>query len=291
MNSVDEVCHYMLASHKTCADCTPLKRPRSQSPNEPPAPKRTTGTHSQTTGPELEYISIDDLRKRTQYTSPTNTPEQKILQRQFIVSFVQELPALHGGVLMVDDCARGTGDYFSRDLLYANIPAKQIHAPNIESDVVHDLKQLDVQTRISTLIDYIYGSRMLLADKVSVFFPDVFLSPIRGVLPACAMAFKYKIFRCTTEDPALLVFSTTSRGCDQTISVDITASRIPVHSGIATHIQRMGRENGYSVTQILDGWPPGLKVNYSTMLFCAFYVRKRCTLLEGECYDVDRIRD
>jgi hypothetical protein len=250
---------------------------------------------------KLKYPSMRELLRRTQATNPTNHPEQKVLQREFILrwmSFVQhrlvreaekDPPWRHGGLLMVDDCVFGDSDYFSRAILASGISSKQIHAPNIRTNVVHALQRLDVQTRCCTLVEYIVGASMLLRDNVSVFFPDVFLGPISGVLPACVTAFEYKIFRCTVEDPALLVFSTTLRGCDQTISVDETASRIPVHSGIVARIKSMGSKHGYSVTQILDGWPPGLKINYKTMLFCAFVVRKTCTLTSGECYDVERM--
>jgi hypothetical protein len=39
----------------------------------------------------------------------------------------------------------------------------------------------------------------------------------------------------------------------------------------------------------VKGLPIGLKLSYSTMLFCVFHVRKISTLTGGECHDIDRI--
>jgi hypothetical protein len=201
----------------------------------------------------------------------------------------EQIPWSHGSVLMVDDCVRGDGDFFTRDLLSATIPTKQIHAPNILTNVVDALNALDVQSRCCTLVEYIEGATLLLGDSVSIFFPDVFLGPIHGVLPACAMAFRHQIFRCTVDNPALIVFATTLRKCDASVSVDGTRSFIPVSEGIVASIQGMGAKHGYSVDHIVKGFPIGLKLSYSTMLFCVFHVRKISTLTGGECHDIDRI--
>jgi hypothetical protein len=244
----------------------------------------------------VTHLSKDQLLKRTENSNPTNTPEQKLLQRQYILQWIQSVYNLpgqeggkHGSVLMVDDCVAGYGDFFSRDLLGANIPAKQIHAPNILQRVVVALNALDVQSRCCTLVEYIEGANLLLRDNVSVFFPDVFLGPIYGVLPACAVAFRHGIFRCTAENPALIVFATTLRNCNGTISVDGTKSFIPLSEGIVASIQAMGANDGYSVEHVVEGFPIGLKRSYSTMLFRAFYVRRISTLTGGECHDVERI--
>jgi hypothetical protein len=247
------------------------------------------------------HLSKNQLLKRTANSNPTNTPEQKLLQRQCIIQWIwsvrnlpgqesgKQTPRMHGSVLMVDDCVCGDGDFFSRDLLNANIPPKQIHAPNILQEVVVSLNALDVQSRCCTLVEYIEGAILLLRDNVSIFFPDVFLGPIYGVLPACAMAFGHRIFQCTVDNPALIVFATTLRNCNASVSVDGTQSFIPVSEGIVASIQGMGKNHGYCVEHIVEGLPIGLKLSYSTMLFCVFHVRRISTLTGGECVDVDRI--
>jgi hypothetical protein len=168
------------------------------------------------------------------------------------------------------------------------VPAKMIHAPNAEPYMVDALKTLDVQTRLCTLVDYINGAQMLLRGNVSIFFPDVYLTPANGVLPACAAAFRHNIFRCTVQESALIVFSTTLPRANSQISIDETYSRIPLADGITNRIQSMGIERGYEVTPTSEGFPFALKINYATMLFRAYLVRMRRVQVHGECYDMDQ---